>query len=49
VPLPRGIDIFYLSEEIEPSDTMTALDAVMSVDEERMRLEKQADDLNQLL
>jgi ABC-type molybdenum transport system ATPase subunit/photorepair protein PhrA len=49
VPLPRGIDIYYLSEEIEPSDTMTALDAVMSVDEERMRLDKQADDLNQLL
>jgi ABC-type glutathione transport system ATPase component len=49
VPIPRGIDIFYLSEEIEPSATMTALDAVMSVDEERLRLEKQADALNHLL
>lgn len=28
---------------------MTALDAVMSVDEERLRLEKHAEDLNQLL
>jgi ABC-type cobalamin/Fe3+-siderophores transport system ATPase subunit len=49
VPIPRGIDIFYLSEEIEPSDTVTALDAVMSVDEERLRLEKQADELNHIL
>ena len=44
-----SIDIFYLSEEIEPSDTMTALDAVMAVDEERLRLEQQADDLNHVL
>jgi ATP-binding cassette subfamily F protein 2 len=49
VPIPRGIDIFYLSEEIEPSDTVTALDAVMSVDEERLRLEKQAEELNQIM
>jgi ATP-binding cassette subfamily F protein 2 len=49
VPVPRGIDIFFLREEVEPSDTMTALDAVMAVDEERLRLEKQADDLNHLL
>jgi ATP-binding cassette subfamily F protein 2 len=49
VPIPRGIDIFYLSEEIEPSATLTALEAVMSVDEERLRLEKQAEDLNQVL
>jgi ATP-binding cassette subfamily F protein 2 len=49
VPIPRGIDIFYLSEEIEPSDTMSALDAVMSVDEERNRLEVQAEDLNHVL
>ena len=34
---------------MEPSDTLTALDVVMSVDEERLRLEKQADDLNHLL
>lgn len=49
VPIPRGIDIFYLSEEIAPSDTITALDAVMSVDKERLMLEKQADDLNHIL
>ncbi|GAX24078.1 ATP-binding cassette, subfamily F, member 2 [Fistulifera solaris] len=49
IPVPRGIDIFYLSEEIEPSDTVTALDAVMAVDEERLRLEQQADDLNHVL
>ena len=40
-----SIDIFFLKEEVEPSDTVTALDAVMSVDEERLKLEKQADEL----
>jgi ATP-binding cassette, subfamily F, member 2 len=49
VPIPNSIDIFFLKEEVEPSDTMTALDAVMSVDEERLKLEKQAEDLNQLM
>lgn len=49
IPVPNSIDIFFLKEEVEPSDTMTALEAVMSVDEERLKLEKQADDLNQLL
>lgn len=49
VPIPRGIDIFFLKEEVEASSTMTALEAVMSVDEERLRLEKQADELNHLL
>ncbi|KAL7467151.1 hypothetical protein ACHAXS_007398 [Conticribra weissflogii] len=49
VPIPGGIDIFHLKEEIEPSDTVTALEAVMSVDEERERLEKEADDLNHAL
>ncbi|GMH90441.1 hypothetical protein TL16_g11770 [Triparma laevis f. inornata] len=39
VPIPDGIDIFHLKEEIEPSD-ITAFEAVMSVDEERARLEK---------
>ena len=33
VPIPNGIDTFHLKEEIEPSDTITALEAVMSVDE----------------
>ncbi|KAG7370580.1 ABC transporter ATP-binding protein [Nitzschia inconspicua] len=49
VPIPNSIDIFFLKEEVEPSDTMTALDAVMSVDEERLKLEKQAEDLNHLM
>ena len=49
IPIPNSIDIFFLKEEVEPSDTMTALDAVMSVDEERLKLEKQADELNHLL
>jgi ATP-binding cassette subfamily F protein 2 len=46
VPIPSGIDIFHLKEEIEPSDTITALEAVMSVDEERARLEMEAEKLN---
>ncbi|KAL3924930.1 MAG: hypothetical protein SGARI_005938, partial [Bacillariaceae sp.] len=49
IPIPNSIDIFFLKEEVEPSDTMTALDAVMSVDEERLKLEKQAEDLNHLM
>ena len=49
VPIPRNIDIFFLKEEIAPSDTVTALQAVISVDEERMQLERQADDLNHYL
>lgn len=46
VPIPRGIDIFFLDQEVEPSDTMTALDVVMAVDEERLRLEQQAEDVS---
>lgn len=49
VPIPRGIDIFFLDEEVEPSETITAIGAVMAVDEQRLRLEKQAEDLNVLL
>ena len=49
IPVPKSIDIFFLKEEIEPSDTMSALDAVMSVDQERMRLESTAEELNSLL
>lgn len=49
VPIPSGIDIFHLKEEIEASDEVTAIDAVMSVDEERARLEKEADTLNAAL
>mmetsp|Transcript_13695 Transcript_13695/g.31143 ORF Transcript_13695/g.31143 Transcript_13695/m.31143 type:complete len:794 (-) Transcript_13695:15-2396(-) len=49
VPIPRSIDIFFLSEEVEPSATMSALEAVMSVDEERLELEKQAEKLDHIL
>lgn len=49
VPIPKGIDIFHVEEEIEPSDTVTALEAVMSVDEERNRLEIEAENLNSAL
>jgi len=49
VPIPEGIDCFHLKEEIEASDTMTALEAVMSVDEEREKLEKEAETLNEVL
>ena len=49
LPIPQSIDIFFLKEEVEPSDTLSALDAVMEVDEERTKLEKQAEDLNHLM
>jgi len=47
-PIPDGIDIFHLKEEIEASD-MTAKEAVMSVDVERSKLEKEAEGLNDAL
>lgn len=49
LPIPNSIDIFFLKEEIEPSDTVTALEAVMSVDEERLKLEARAEELNNLM
>jgi ATP-binding cassette subfamily F protein 2 len=49
IPIPNSIDIFFLAEEVDPSDTMTALEVVMSVDEERLKLEQQGEDLNHLL
>ena len=39
IPVPNSVDIFFLSEEVEPCTTMTALEVVMEVDEERLRLE----------
>jgi ATP-binding cassette subfamily F protein 2 len=47
-PIPEGIDIFHLKEEIEATD-MTAKEAVMSVDVERAKLEAEADELNDLM
>lgn len=49
VPVPKSIDIFFLDSEVEPSKEITALQAVMSVDEERTLLEQQAEELNHLL
>jgi ATP-binding cassette subfamily F protein 2 len=47
-PIPDGIDIFHLKEEIEATD-MTAKEAVMSVDSEKAKLEREADKLNDML
>jgi ATP-binding cassette, subfamily F, member 2 len=49
IPIPKSIDIFFLKEEVEPSDTLSALDAVMEVDQERLKLEAQSEELNKLL
>lgn len=48
LPIPDGIDIFHLKEEIEASE-ITAIDAVMSVDEERANLERDVENLNEAL
>lgn len=47
VPIPEHIDIYHLDREVEASD-MTALEAVMAVDEEKTRLEAEAERLSQL-
>ncbi|KAA8544116.1 hypothetical protein F0562_022128 [Nyssa sinensis] len=44
LPIPEHMDIYHLSREIEASD-MSALEAVISCDEERLRLEKEAEAL----
>merc|ERR1719457_479480 len=44
VPIQEHIDIFYLDREV-PASEKTALEAVMEADEERIRLEKLAEDL----
>lgn len=44
MPIPDHMDIYYLANEIEASD-MSALEAVKNVDEERMRLEQEAESL----
>ncbi|XP_076623981.1 ATP-binding cassette sub-family F member 2 [Colletes latitarsis] len=44
VPIPQQIDIFHLTREMPASDK-TALECVMEVDEERVRLEKLAEEL----
>lgn len=42
--IPEHIDIFHLTREI-PASSKSALQCVMEVDEERMKLEKQAEEL----
>lgn len=44
VPIPDHIDIFHLTREI-PASSKSALQCVMEVDEERLKLEKLADEL----
>jgi ATP-binding cassette subfamily F protein 2 len=45
VPIPDHIDIYYLSREMPASDK-TALQCVLEVDQERIRLEKLAEELS---
>ena len=45
LPIPEHMDIYHLSREIEASD-MSALEAVISCDEERLKLEKEAEVLS---
>lgn len=42
LPIPDHMDIYHLSREIEASD-MTSLEAVINCDEERLKLEKEAE------
>jgi ATPase subunit of ABC transporter with duplicated ATPase domains len=45
LPIPEHMDIYHLSHEIEASD-MSALQAVVCCDEERVKLEKEAEILS---
>ena len=42
LPVPEHVDIFLLRREMPPSDK-TALECVIEVDQERIRLEKEAE------
>ena len=44
LPIPEHIDIYFLDREMAASE-MTALESVMAVDEEREKLEKEAEEL----
>ncbi|UYV62225.1 ABCF2 [Cordylochernes scorpioides] len=46
VPIQDHVDIYHLSREVEPSEK-SALQAVMDVDQERLKLEKLAEELMQ--
>ena len=45
LPIPDHIDIYHLQHEMVPSDK-TALHCVMEVDEQRVRLEHEAEQLS---
>ena len=45
MPIPEHIDVFMLDREM-PSSDKTPLETVMEVDEERTRLEKEAERLS---
>ncbi|KAG6606039.1 ABC transporter F family member 1, partial [Cucurbita argyrosperma subsp. sororia] len=44
LPIPEHMDIYHLTREIEASD-MSSLEAIISCDEERLQLEKEAETL----
>lgn len=44
LPIPEHMDIYHLTREIDATD-MTALEAVMNCDEERLKLEQEAEAL----
>jgi len=48
VPIPGYVDIYHLSHEVEASD-VTALKAVMSVDNEKIALEAEAQKLSDMM
>ena len=45
LPIPDHMDIYHLTREIEATD-LTALQAVMNVDAERLKLEKEVEILS---
>ena len=44
IPIPEHIDVYFLDREMPASD-QTSLEAVMSVDEEKRKLESRAEKL----
>ena len=48
IPVPERIDIYHLTTEY-PATDQTALEAVMAVDEERLKVERDIEELNDQL
>ena len=48
LPMPQSMDTFHVVSEIDPTD-MTALEAVLTVDAEKNRLEEESDRLTEML